>query len=148
MEKEKDFEKEMDDFFGEEDSWDNPKVKDQYIEALEKQVKGYKEFLEYLYDNCNGNVKEYVELVAETDHVDFIGYVDAKYEIDRNGKPSVVAEVPNFWYGKEEKVKLHFEWQSSHHYIHQRADFEDSYYGFMLFPTYKANKFYCVYYTC
>lgn len=131
----------------EDDGW-SKEILSECLKHANNQVKGYKAFLEYLHDECIGDKNQIIEAVAEARLVDFIGYVDGELSVEKN-ELYVTVEVPDrCGFNGKETCKIKCNWQASSNYaVHQRCEFEDSYYGWLLFPTYNFKKWYCVYYS-
>ena len=73
---------------------------------------------------------------------DFIGYVKVTKEINSNQKLVLVFE--------REDGKYRATWDACDNYAsYQRCGVEaDDYSGYLLFPTYKEDEYFCMYYQC
>jgi hypothetical protein len=113
------------------------------------QAKGYKEFMSFLCDECEGSKEGIIRAVAEVEHIDFLGYVDGKPYVKDN-KLYIKATVKDIEsYGGRETREITADWQHSDNYaVWQVCEFEDSYKGYMLFPARGLYRFYCVWYNC
>lgn len=132
---------------------DDPKW-EEYIEKEtakynKQQLDGYKEFLNFLNEEEVAKKDKIIETIIGCDRVDFIGYVDGELSV-KNNELKITVEVPDrFGFNGKKTAKIECDWQHSDNYgVHQRCEFEDSYYGWMIFPCWNFKRFYCVYYTC
>lgn len=99
----------------------------------------YKEFIHYLHDKAIGNKDSLIECFDDNDVNIFIGYkVVTKILID--GKLYLEFEVDD--------AKLKAEWQPSDNYaVWQTCGAcGDDYSGYLLFPTYKDNEYFVLWY--
>lgn len=124
-------------------------IEKEIAEDNKKQLKGYKEFLEFLHEEGVAKKDCILEAINGCDRIDFIGYVDGELSV-KNNELKITVEVPDRWgFNGKETCKITCDWQHSDNYgVHQRCEFEDSYYGWMIFPCWNFKRFYCVYYTC
>ena len=118
-------------------------------EHCKKQVVGFKKILHFLADDYSGDVRSIIEALANVDEFEVLDDVEGTLKIVNN-KLYIEANVPNIrGYGKEETIKYTFEWQHADNCAcWQGTDYEDSYYGYLLFPYYGFKKFMCIYYNC
>ena len=101
----------------------------------------YKEFIHYLHDKAIGNKDSLIECFDDNDVNIFIGSkVVTKILID--GKLYLEFEVDD--------AKLKAEWQPSDNYaVWQTCGAcGDDYSGYLLFPTYKDNEYFVLWYQC
>ena len=99
----------------------------------------YKEFIHYLHDKAIGNKDSLIECFDDNDVNIFIGYkVVTKILID--GKLYLEFEVDD--------TKFKAEWQASDNYaVWQTCGAcGDDYTGYLLFPTYKDNEYFVLWY--
>lgn len=133
---------------GEEEDWEKwaeeEKNKNNRI-----QLKGYREFMCFLHDDCVFKTDAIMETIAESDRIEFLGYVDGELSV-KNNELKITVEVPDkVGFGGREKCKITCDWQYADNYaVHQRCEFEDSYYGWIIIPCWNFKRFYCLYYTC
>lgn len=115
----------------------------------QQMICGYKEFLDFLAEEEVANTRKILQAINDCDRVEFIGYVDGELSV-KNNELKITVEVPDrCGFNGKETAKIECDWQHSDNYgVHQRCDFEDSYYGWMIFPCWDFKRFYCVYYTC
>lgn len=99
----------------------------------------YKEFIHYLHDKAIGNKDSLIECFGDNDVNIFIGYKPAtKILID--GKLYLECEVDD--------TKIKAEWKASDNYaVWQTCGIcGDDYSGYLLFPTYKDNEYFVLWY--
>lgn len=99
----------------------------------------YKEFIHYLHDKAIGNKDSLIECFDDNDVNIFIGYkVVTKILID--GKLYLEFEVDD--------TKFKAEWQASDNYAVWQTcgSCGDDYTGYLLFPTYKDNEYFVLWY--
>ena len=115
----------------------------------QEQLHGYKEFLNFLIEEEVAKKEKIIEAIIVCDRIEFIGYVDGELSV-KNNELKITVEVPDrCGFNGKETAKIECDWQHSDNYgVHKRCDFEDSYYGWMIFPCWNFKRFYCVYYTC
>lgn len=114
-----------------------------------EQTKGYKEFLNFLCEECSGNEGRIIEAIATSDTIEFIGYIDGELSVVDN-ELKITVEVPDrCGFNGKETSKIICDWQHGDNYgVYQHSIYEDSYNGYMVFPCLNFKRFYCVYYTC
>ena len=101
----------------------------------------YQEFIHYLHDKAVGNKDSLIECFDDNDVNIFIGYKPVtKMLID--GKLYLEFEVDN--------TKFKAEWQARDNYaVWQTCGVcGDDYSGYLLFPTYKDNEYFVLWYQC
>lgn len=100
-----------------------------------------KEFIHYLADNAIGDIRELTETFDTNEYNKFIGYLQVTKEIKGN-KIYLLFEVDG--------CKLKAEWLASSNYgVWQERWWDGDYYnGYLLFPTYKDNEYFCLWYKC
>ena len=113
-----------------------------YVEEANNLLKFYKAFIEYLNDKSIGDKNRIIEAVADNDLNCFEGYVKVTKTIV-NGKIILEFEL-------ERGGKYKAEWQPSDNFACWQTCgmLGDDYSGFLLFPTYKEDEYFCMYYTC
>ena len=112
-----------------------------YLNVLQGQNEFYKQFIKYLSEDKIGDICGILECVAENLTNEFVGYIKVTKEI--NDKQQVVL---NFNIKEKEYSAI---WDTPSNYAcWQRTYGEDSYYGYLLFPTYKDDEYFCMYYEC
>lgn len=112
-----------------------------YVERLQREINFYSEFMKYLSESCCGSNENIIEAVNGNDVNIFIGYVEPKKELGNDGHIQFTFEDNNNLY------KAH--WEHDYNYAcWQRTDGEDSYSGYLLFPTYNEKKYFLMYYEC
>ena len=104
-------------------------------------IKTYREFIHYLNENSIGNTNSIIETFDNNLHNLFIGYVKVN-KLIINDKLLLEFEVDG--------CKMKAEWQASDNYgVWQTCGVcGDDYSGYLLFPTYKDNEYFCLWYTC
>lgn len=101
----------------------------------------YKEFIHYLHDKAIGNLDSLIECFDENDVNIFVGYKTVtKKMID--GRLYLEFEVDD--------TKYKAEWQAIDNYaVWQTCGIcGDDYSGYLLFPTYKDNEYFVLWYEC
>jgi hypothetical protein len=101
----------------------------------------YKEFIHYLADKAIGDKREIIKAFDNNEHNRFIGYLQVTKRLI-NGKLFILFKVD----GRE----LEAEWQASKNYgvWQERGWSGESYNGYLLFPTYKDNEYFVLWYKC
>lgn len=109
--------------------------------AMSNMFKAYKEFIHYLHDKAIGNKDSLIECFDDNDVNIFIGYKPVTKKLI-DGKLYLEFEVDD--------TKLKAEWQESYNYaVWQTCGVcGDDYSGFLLFPTYKDDEYFCLWYKC
>ena len=116
-------------------------MEDLYEMEKKRNLKFYDEFMNYLVDKCIGDNRSIIEAVSTNTYNEFIGYVKVTKSVDNN------------------KIILHFEdngskykaeWQASDNYgVWQTCGIcGDDYSGYLLFPTYNNDEYFCMSYAC
>ena len=105
----------------------------------DRRLGTYKEFIDYLADKAIGNTSNIIEEFNNCTYVNFEGYKQVIREIINN-------ELYLVFQVKETKFKAH--WQASDNYaVWQTCGIcGDDYSGYMLFPTYKKDEYFCLSY--
>lgn len=106
-----------------------------------KQLNTYHEFIHYLHDKAIGKKDSLIECFDDNEVNIFIGYKNVtKLLIDN--KLYLEFEVDD--------TKLKAEWQASDNYgVWQQCGIcGDDYSGYLLFPTYKDNEYFVLWYKC
>jgi hypothetical protein len=117
--------------------------------ALEKEIEDaeanvlntYQEFINYLHDKAIGNKDSLIECFGDNDVNTFIGYKPVTKKLI-DGKLYLEFEVDD--------TKFKAEWQASDNYaVWQTCGVcGDDYSGYLLFPTYKDNEYFVLWYKC
>lgn len=115
---------------------------DMWLEEYKSRTHFYKNFIEYLSEECVGSKDNIIEAVNNNFRNEFIGYVDTEKEIDKKGNLIFKFKID------DKPYKAH--WQENDNYaVCQWTGYEaDDYMGYLLFPTWGFKKFFCIYYTC
>lgn len=101
----------------------------------------WEHFVEYLHNYAIGDTTSILDAIYTNETNEYIGYVETTKRIDEFGNIKIEFE--------HEKKFYSADWQESDNYAcWQRTEFEDSYYGYLLFPTYKKNLYFCLWYRC
>lgn len=113
-----------------------------YVDEANKSLKFHRAFITYLNDKAIGDKDRIIEAVANNDLNCFEGYVKVTKTIE-NEKIMLEFEL-------ERGGKHKAEWQPSDNYAccQSCGITGDDYSGFLLFPTYKENEYFCMYYQC
>lgn len=114
---------------------------DLYEMDNKRNLKFYSEFINYLEDKCCGDNRVIIEVVNNNTYNEFIDYVKVTKSIDKN-KLILHFEVND--------VKYKAEWQPSDNYgVWQTCGIcGDDYSGYLLFPTYRDDEYFCMSYAC
>ena len=112
-----------------------------FEDAELKRLNTYKEFIHYLHDKAIGNKDSIIECFDENDVNIFIGYKTVTKKLI-NGKLYLEFEVDN--------TKYRAEWWAIDNYaVWQTCGVcGDDYSGYLLFPTYKDNEYFVLWYQC
>ena len=104
-------------------------------------IKTYREFIHYLNEKSIGNKNYIIEAFDNNIHNQFKGYVKVN-KLIVNNKLLLEFEVDD--------CKLKAEWQAIDNYgVWQTCGIcGDDYSGYLLFPTYKDDEYFCLWYTC
>ena len=114
-------------------------IEKEFENAELNRLNTYKEFIHYLHDKAIGNIDSIIECFGNNDVNIFIGYKTVtKILID--GKLYLEFEVND--------TKFKAEWQASDNYaVWQTCGAcGDDYSGYLLFPTYKDNEYFVLWY--
>ena len=105
-------------------------------------LKTHQEFIHYLYDKAIGDIKPLIECFDNNLVNSFEGYKKVTKEL-KDGKLYLIFE-------DKDGDKLTAEWQASDNYaVWQTCGIcGDDYTGFLLFPTYKDDEYFCLWYKC
>ena len=105
-------------------------------------LKTHQEFIHYLYDRAIGDIKPLIECFDNNLVNSFEGYKKVTKEL-KDGKLYLIFE-------DKDGDKLKAEWQASDNYaVWQTCGIcGDDYTGFLLFPTYKDDEYFCLWYKC
>lgn len=112
-----------------------------YRNEMLDNLNAYTEFIKYLAEEAIGDIKPLIECFYGNDSNRFIGYLETNKEIHEN-KIYLLFNIDNINYKAE--------WQPSDNYaVWQTCGVcGDDYSGYLLFPTYNQNKYFCISYTC
>ena len=112
-----------------------------FEDAELKRLNTYKEFIHYIYDKAIGNTDSMLECFCNNDVNIFIGYKTATKKIIV-GKLYLEFEVND--------TKFNAKWQASDNYaVWQTCGVcGDDYSGYLLFPTYKDDEYFVLWYQC
>lgn len=116
-------------------------IEKDFEDAELNRLNTYKEFVHYLNNEATGNIDSLIECFEDNDVNIFIGYKTVtKMLID--GKLYLEFKVDD--------TKHKAEWQASDNYaVWQTCGMcGDDYSGYLLFPTYKDDKYFCLWYQC
>lgn len=101
----------------------------------------YQEFIHYLSDRAIGNKDYIIEAFDNNEFNNFKGYLKVN-KVIKDNKLMMEFEVDD--------MKLTAEWQAGDNYaVWQRCGYcGDDYYGYLLFPTYNDDEYFCLEYKC
>ena len=105
-------------------------------------LKTHQEFIHYLYNRAIGDIKPLIECFDNNLVNSFEGYKKVTKEL-KDGKLYLIFE-------DKDGDKLTAEWQAPDNYaVWQTCGIcGDDYTGFLLFPTYKDDEYFCLWYKC
>ena len=114
-----------------------------WMECTREENKFWKDFWDYITDKAVGDKMKIIEAIADNSHNWSEGYV--KVEKSINDRQELVIKFTN---SKGDKYTA--TWQPSDNYACWQTCgyFGDDYSGYLLFPTYKADEYFCIYYNC
>jgi hypothetical protein len=114
-----------------------------WMSCTREEIKFWEEFWNYITDKAIGDRLKIIDAVANNERNWFEGYV--KVEKSINEKQELLIKFTN---SKGDKYTA--EWQPSDNYAcWQTCGMAgDDYSGYLLFPTYKADEYFCIYYNC
>lgn len=116
-------------------------IEKDFNDAELNRLNTYKEFIHYLHDKAIGNIDSIIECFENNSVNIFIGYKSVtKMLID--GQLYLKFEVND--------TKYKAEWQSIDNYAVWQTcgSYGDDYSGYLLFPTYKDNEYFVLWYQC
>lgn len=111
-----------------------------------KTIKANHEFINYLANEAIGDIKSIIECYTSNESNEFIGYVTVHKYVSSNQKLMIEFDVTENNYEMTYKA----EWQPYDNYaVYQTVGCcGDDYSGYLLFPTHKDNRYFCLKYTC
>jgi len=114
-----------------------------WMECTNAEIKFWKDFWDYITDKAVGDKMKIIEAIADNSHNWSEGYV--KVEKSINDRQELVIKFTN---SKGDKYTA--TWQPSDNYACWQTCgyFGDDYSGYLLFPTYNDDEYFCVYYNC
>lgn len=114
-----------------------------FVDESQKLLKFWREFINYINEKAVGDKSCIIEAVANNDLNLFEGYVKVTKTIDNDQKIMLEFEIKG-------KGKYKAEWQPSDNYAcWQTCGISgDDFSGYLLFPTYNDDEYFCMYYTC
>ena len=114
-----------------------------WMDVVQRENKFWKEFWNYINDEAIGDKQRIIDAVCNNEHNDLIGYVEVTKSI--NDKQEIIIE-----FADDRGDKHKAEWQPSDNYAcWQTCGMAgDDYTGYLLFPTYKDNRYFCIWYSC
>ena len=114
-----------------------------WMECTNSEIKFWKDFWDYITDKAVGDKMKIIEAIADNSHNWSEGYV--KVEKSINDRQELVIKFTN---SKGDKYTA--TWQASDNYAWWQTCgyFGDDYSGYLLFPTYNADEYLCIYYNC
>ena len=114
-----------------------------WMECTNSEIKFWKDFWDYITDKAVGDKMKIIEAIADNSHNWSEGYV--KVEKSINDRQELVIKFTN---SKGDKYTA--TWQPSDNYACWQTCgyFGDDYSGYLLFLTYKADEYFCIYYNC
>lgn len=110
-------------------------------DAEMNRLNTYQEFIHYLHDKAIGNKDSLIECFDDNDVNIFIGYKTVTKKLI-DGKLYLEFEIDD--------TKFKAEWQASDNYaVWQTCGYAgDDYSGYLLFPTYRDNEYFVLWYQC
>lgn len=112
-------------------------MKDDY----QNELYTYKEFIRYLNERAIGDTQYIIEAIHNNYYNNFKGYLKAN-KVIKDNKILLEFEV--------NECKLTANWQPADNYgVWQKCGYNgDDYSGYLLFPTYEENEYFCLEYQC
>lgn len=116
-------------------------IEKDFEDAELKRLNTYKEFIHYLYGKAIGNTDSMLECFCNNDVNIFIGYKTATKKI-------IVGEL--YLEFEVNDTKINAKWQASDNFaVWQTCGAcGDDYSGYLLFPTYTDDEYFCLWYQC
>lgn len=114
-----------------------------WMQQTREEFKFWKEFWNYITDEAIGDKQCIIDAVANNEHNWFEGYSEVTKSI--NDKQELLIKFKN---SKEQEFTA--TWQPSDNYAcWQTCGMTgDDYSGYLLFPTHKENRYFCIQYSC
>ena len=110
------------------------------IKELRKDLKTYKEFLNYLENEAIGDKMSLIETFNNNSDNIFIDYVNVEKKIEKNKL------LLSFKCDNKDFVA---EWESSYNYGAYQVELgNDGYYGYLLFPTHNDTRYFLLHFQC
>ena len=113
------------------------------MESLRDKNKFWEEFINYLNNEAVGDIRSIIEAVADNEQNLFEGYVKVMKTVRDNQKLLIK-------FKDNEGHEHTAEWQAADNYACWQTTgmLGDDYSGYLLFPTYDDDKYFCLYYEC
>ena len=114
------------------------------IDCLRKELNFYRELFKYLTEESVGNSNDIIKTVSENIYNGLEGYVKVKKEI--NDKQHLILTFKNS-NGEEYKATWH---QAENYAVWENGGgyTGDDYHGYLLFPTFNDDTYFCIEYNC
>lgn len=114
-----------------------------WIEYTSEENNFWKAFWKYINDEAIGDISRIINAVADNTHNWLEGYVKVKKVI--NDKQKLLIKFTN-----NKGNEYTAEWQPADNYaVWQTCGMVgDDYSGYLLFPTYRDDEYFCIYYNC
>lgn len=119
------------------------KEDEMWMDVVQRENKFWKAFWDYINDEAIGDKQRIIDAVCNSSHNELIGYVEVTKSI--NDKQEIIIE-----FADDRGDKHKAEWQPSDNYACWQTGgmMGDDYTGYLLFPTYKDNRYFCIWYSC
>ena len=103
-----------------------------------QELDAYRAFIDYLVNDCIGDKNTLLETFNDNSYSRYVGKVDVTKELQKNDL---------FLFFEVEGGHYKAEWQARDNYaVWQTGEMEDDYRGYLLFPTWDDNVYFCLYY--
>lgn len=113
-----------------------------WLDSANANIKFYSAFIDYLADKAIGDKAQIIDAIANNDYNRLIGYVKVTKTL--NNAQDLILEF------EADGNKYKAEWQPSENCACWQTCgmMGDDYSGYLLFPTYKDDEYFCIAYTC
>lgn len=117
---------------------------DMWTDSMSDQIKFHDELLNYLVDRAIGDTSRIIEPITNNTHNQFAGYVKVTKSFDNMQRLILsfrIEDDPYVHNAQWQPIDNYAVWQTS-------GCLGDDYSGYLLFPTYDDDEYFCVWYDC
>ena len=114
---------------------------------ISEKLNTYKEFIKYLSTKAVGKKEHIIYSLDDVENCKFVGYKKVTKEISETGKIVIKFQVKK--HGQEKTIEV--EWDPTVNYglyMTNVSGYDNSFEGYMLYPTHDESEYFCLYYTC